>query len=311
MKAKELLNEWLEIFTKERVKKQTYSRYKSLIDLHILPELGESDICELNRIKIQEMINHKMHNGNIRNSGAALSSNTVNLILTVLRLAFEYGCDMGYLDANPCERIKRIPDTSKTVEAFTVEEQIKLENTIERTSDKRFFGIVLCLYTGLRIGELLALEWNDINLETGIICVNKTVYRDKDENGNWGLIIDTPKTKSSKREIPIPVHLLRFVIEQRDKSKGNFVVENKNGERMSIRSYQYMFESLTKKSKVRKLNFHALRHTFATRALESGVDVKTLSEIMGHKNASVTLNRYVHCMMDTKVKMMNKIPRFV
>lgn len=218
---------------------------------------------------------------------------------------------MEYLKENPCNKFKRIPDTSKTVEAFTIEEQIKLEKTIDRSGDKRFFGIVICLYTGLRIGELLALEWEDIDLEKGIIYVKKTVYRDRDENGKWGLIIDTPKTKSSKREIPIPMHLLEFVREEKSKSKSVFVVENKKGERMSIRSYQYMFERLTEKANVRRLNFHAIRHTFATRALESGVDVKTLSEIMGHKNASITLNRYVHCVMDTKIKMMNKIPRFV
>ena len=96
---------------------------------------------------------------------------------------------------------------------------------------------------------------------------------------------------------------------QKDANISNYVVENKKGERMSIRSYQYMFERLTEKAGVRKLNFHALRHTFATRAIECGMDIKTLSEIMGHKNASITLNRYAHSMMDTKIEMMNRLPK--
>ena len=86
-------------------------------------------------------------------------------------------------------------------------------------------------------------------------------------------------------------------------------LRTKKDGRMSIRSYQYMFEKLTEKAGVRKLNFHALRHTFATRAIECGMDVKTLSEIMGHQNASITLNRYAHCMMDHKIAMMNRLPK--
>lgn len=97
--------------------------------------------------------------------------------------------------------------------------------------------------------------------------------------------------------------------QDRDVAKTPYIVENKKAERMSIRSYQYLFERLTEKVGVRKLNFHALRHTFATRALECGMDIKTLSELMGHKNASITLNRYAHSMMDTKIAAMNKLEK--
>ena len=167
----------------------------------------------------------------------------------------------------------------------------------------------MCLYTGLRIGELLGLEWKDVTLERGIIHIDKTVYREKDNTGTWQLIVDSPKTKSSARDIPLPKYIVKLLKMQIKVSKSAYVVENKKGERMSIRSYQYMFERLTEKAGVRKLNFHALRHTFATRALECGMDIKTLSEIMGHKNASITLNRYAHSMMDTKIKMMQKLPK--
>ena len=230
-------------------------------------------------------------------------------MLTVLNLAFEYACDMELLQQNPCERLRRSREDAKKVEAFTKDEQRKIENTIMESNDPRLFGILLCLYTGVRIGELLGLEWADVELQRGIISINKTIYRDKDESGEWQLIVDKPKTASSDRVIPLPSYITQMLITQKETARSIYVIENKKGERMSIRSYQYIFERLTEKSGVRKLNFHALRHTFATRAIECGMDIKTLSEIMGHKNASITLNRYAHSMMDTKIEMMNRLPK--
>ncbi len=307
MKTKELLTQWLENYERDRVKLRTYNRYRDLLRLHIIPTLGEVEIKDLTRRGIQELLIQKKREGCVRNSGESLSSSTINLMLTVLNLSLEYACDMEYLEVNPCTRLKRAPSDSKTVEAFTKDEQRRIEKQIDELDDRRLFGIILCLYTGLRIGELLGLEWQDVDFERGIIKIEKTVYRDKNENGKWELIIDTPKTKSSKREIPLPKYLLKLMKAQRKTSISNYVIENKKGERMSTRSYQYIFERLTEKAEVRKLNFHALRHTFATRALECGMDIKTLSEIMGHKNASITLNRYAHSMLETKIAMMQKL----
>jgi integrase len=216
---------------------------------------------------------------------------------------------MELLQQNPCERIRRSREEAKKVEAFTKDEQRKIENAIIESEDPRLFGIILCLYTGIRIGELLALEWSDVDIQQGFISVNKTVYRDKDESGEWQLIVDKPKTMSSDRLIPLPSYIVEMLWARKENSRSDYVVENKKGERMSIRSYQYIFEKLTERAGVRKLNFHALRHTFATRAIECGMDIKTLSEIMGHKNASITLNRYAHSMMDTKIEMMNRLPK--
>jgi integrase len=309
MKTAELLNEWLTTYERERVKPRTYARYEGLINLHIAPALGEVEINELCRRQIQEFLTRKKKDGNIKQNGESLSATSTNLMLTVLNLAFEYACDMEIVEMNPCTRLKRAPEETRAIDAFTKEEQRKLEQVIEESNDPRLFGILLCLYTGLRIGELLGLEWNDVDLERGIIHIDKTVYREKDNTGTWQLIVDSPKTKSSARDIPLPKYIVKLLKMQIKLSKSEYVVENKKGERMSIRSYQYMFEKLTEKAEVRKLNFHALRHTFATRALECGMDIKTLSEIMGHKNASITLNRYAHSMMDTKIKMMQKLPK--
>ena len=309
MTTQTLLTEWLENYEKEHVKSRTYARYHGLITAHINPAIGEHDIENLSRRDIQDFLSKQKSEGNIRTGGGKLSATSTNLILTVLNLAFEYACDMEIIEQNPCTRIRRSREDAKKVEAFTKDEQRKIENEIMNSDDPRLFGILLCLYTGVRIGELLGLEWADVDLQRGFIAINKTVYRDRNESGEWQLVIDKPKTTASDRIIPLPSYISQMMAERKENAKTNYVIENKKGERMSIRSYQYIFEHLTEKVGVRKLNFHALRHTFATRAIECGMDIKTLSEIMGHKNASITLNRYAHSMMDTKIEMMQKLPK--
>ena len=303
-----LLNEWLETYQKEHIKARTYSRYQGLISMHILPALGATNISELGRREIQEFLTQQKKDGNIRN-GEKLSATSANMMLSVLNLAFEYACDMEYIEENPCLRVRRTKAETKRIEAFTVEEQRAIESEIAKSDDRRLHGVLLCLYTGLRIGELLGLTWDDVDFTKGVIKITKTVYREKDENGMWQLCIDTPKTKASDRVIPLPEYITNMLRQDSESAQTPYIVENKKGERMSIRSYQYLFEKLTERAGVRKLNFHALRHTFATRAIECGMDIKTVADIMGHKNASITLNRYAHCMLDHKIEMMQKLPR--
>lgn len=306
MTIKELLFMWLDNYEKERVKPRTYSRYQSIIELHLVPEFSDINIENLKRRAIQEFLTKKKKEGNLL-SGKELSSASINLMLTVLSMAFEYAIDMEICVDNPCVRLKRIPEDSKKIEAFTRDEQKKIETYIKSSDDRRLFGILLDFYSGMRIGELIALEWKDVDFDKGLIYINKTAYRDKSKTGEWEVYIDKPKTKSSERVIPLPTCIIELMKEYSITSKSDYVIENKKSERMSIRSYQYIFEKITEKVGVRKLNFHAIRHTFATRAIECGMDIKTLSEIMGHKSASITLNRYAHSMLDTKIAMMNKM----
>lgn len=308
MTTNELMRAWLDRCERERVKPRTYSRYKGLIVQHILPELGDTQIDDLGRRQISEFLTAHQADGNLR-GGEALSATSTNLMLTVLNAAFTYACDMELLPTNPCDRIRRVPGPPPRVEAFTREEQRRLEEAIAAWEDRRLFGIRLCLYTGLRIGELLGLEWQDVDMEKAILHIGKTVYREKNAAGEWQLFVDRPKTAASERAIPLPGYLAEDLRVYQTGARSEFVIENKKAERMSIRSYQYLFERLTEKAGVRKLNFHALRHTFATRALECGMDIKTLSELMGHKNATITLNRYAHSMMDTKIAAMNKLEK--
>lgn len=300
MKTNELFDRWLSEAVKPRVKLRTYYRYNELVSRHILPVLGETELASISRQNIQELLNSKRQTD-------ALSAASLDLLLSVLRLSFSYACEMEWIDCDPCVRVHRIGGGQKPTEAFTAAEQQRLEETIEGSNDPRLFGILLCLYTGLRIGELLALEWQDT--EGGMIHVNKTVYRAADRDGTRRLIVDLPKTQASVRIIPLPSRLEKALQVRHAESCSQFVVETRHGERMPTRSYQYLFARLTEQAGVRKLNFHALRHTFATRALECGMDIKTLSELMGHKNATVTLNRYAHSMMETKIAMMERLMR--
>ena len=172
------------------------------------------------------------------------------------------------------------------------------------------FGILLCLYTGLRIGELMALKWTDIDLTNSELNVTKSCSDGMLSNGRYGRLMDTPKTDTSLRIIPIPKQLIPLLKEVKNCNKSEYVVGEGN-KLISIRSYQRSFDLLLKKLNIDHKGFHALRHTFATRACESGMDIKTLSEILGHKNPSFTLSRYAHSFMDHKRVMMNKVGNFL
>ena len=216
----------------------------------------------------------------------------------------------GIIDHEYSDSIQMPKVHEKEVSCFSVAEQKKIERAVLESGKDRLFGIVLCLYTGLRIGELMALKWEDIDLQRGTLWVNKT-SRDRWQNGQYIRQLDTPKTVSSKRIIPIPKQLLPHLRVIKKRSQSAFVISGKNGKDVPLRSYQKTFERLLVRECIPHKGFHALRHTFATRALECGMDVKTLSKILGHKNATITLNRYAHSLLEHKREMMNKLGKLL
>ena len=221
----------------------------------------------------------------------------------MIQAALQVAYRLGYLSEYTADKVKRPKAAEKQIECFTVEEQKKIEAAALADRRPKMFGIVLCLYTGLRIGELLALEWSDIDFAKGEISVNKSCHDSKKN------LIEAPKTPTSRRIVPIPKQLLPLLREQKKKSSSAFVVGEDKVQ--TVRSYQYSFSLLLRRIGVLHRGFHALRHTFATRALECGMDVKTLSEILGHKNPTVTLNRYVHSLMPHKHEMMNRLGKLL
>lgn len=298
------LHIWLENYIKPSSKERTYIRYWQLIRTHIVPKIGDKDVNDLTPIVLQSFVTKLLSSGNDK-TGKGLSANTVNAIISVLQNSLRTAHLLDYAKEYTADKLKRPKLTEKPVDCFSLVEQKKIEQAVLNGKKDKLYGILLCLYSGLRIGELIALEWKDIDLAKGVLTVSKSCHDGKD-----GLIFDEPKTASSRRLIPLPKQLLPILKAVKKKSDSPFVV-SANGMSVSVRSYQRSFELLLKKLNISHKGFHSLRHTFATRALECGMDVKTLSEILGHKNPTVTLNRYAHSLMEHKQDMMNKLGKLL
>lgn len=298
MTVQDWTNEWLAVYVKNRVKSRTYQKYQQILNSHILPRIGDMELDSVKAHDIQQLIYVDL----LENK--QLAGNTINIALAVLKGLFAGAEDAELVYKNPCARIKRVSVEEKRVEVFSLREQRKLEYGVHQDGRLRMFGILVSLYTGLRLGELLALTWDDVDLAHNTIAVNKTkISYGGGENG-----YTTPKTKSSVRIIPIPPNVSAMLKLMKRHSTCQWVVEY-NGGPIHERGYQALFERLQRRLGIRPRGFHALRHTFATRAMECGTDCKTLSELMGHANAMITVNRYTHSLMDTKRKAINKIAR--
>lgn len=308
MSYKNWLNEWLTHYIKPSSKQRTFEQYSRVAQIHILPYLGDIELTDLTPFVLQKFITDLTTNGNKR-TGKGLSPNFVKTILSVIQNSLKTAHLVGYLPEYSANKIKRPKIVEKQVECFSIQEQKKIEEAALSAKKDKYRGIVLCLYTGLRIGELLALTWNDIDFDKNILSVTKTCH-DGNENSKRIRIIDTPKTENSRRQIPLSKTLVKMLKDMKKKSNCEFVIAD--GEKpVYIRSYQRSFELLLKKLKLPHKGFHSLRHTFATRALECGMDVKSLSEILGHKNATITLNRYAHSLWEHKAEMMNKLSKML
>ena len=309
MKYQEWLNNWLTNYIQPSSKLRTYTRYTEIVSQHIIPKLGAYELDEITPYVLQCFVTELLTKGNLK-TGKGLSANSANAIITVVQNSLKTAYGLGFAKEYIADKIKRPRATEKKVECFSSAEQKKIEQYIISKNKPKLIGIVLCLYTGLRIGELLALEWSDIDFTKGELYVNKTCHDGKNDTGTFSRITDKPKTESSMRTIPLPKQIIPLLREAKKKSHSTFVVSN--GEKsISVRSYQRSFASLLEKLEIPHRGFHSLRHTFATRALECGMDVKTLSEILGHKSPTVTLNRYVHSLMDHKKDMMNRLGKLL
>lgn len=304
MKYIDWLNQWLENYIRPSVKVRTYERYKLIIEQHLSDKIGCMELNDLSPLILQRLITSLLQNGN-KKTGKGLSANSVNAVISVIQSSLKTAHLLGLTREYTADKLKRPKLKEKPVECFTLAEQKQIEQAILNGKKDKLYGIILCLYSGLRIGELIALQWDDIDLTKGILTISKSCHDGKD-----GLIIDEPKTATSRRIIPLPKQLLPILRSVKKRSDSSSVV-SANGKPVFVRSYQRSFELLLKRLKIPHKGFHSLRHTFATRALECGMDVKTLSEILGHKNPTVTLNRYAHSLMEHKTDIMNKLGKLL
>lgn len=299
---KDWLNEWLNNYIKPTCKIRTFERYFQLIDKHIMGAIGNYELDDLTPCTIQKFISNLLSNGNLRTM-QGLSANTVNCIISVIQCSLKTAYMLEYTKAYVGDKIVRPKTTEKQVKCFSISEQKAIEIFCMQSKKKKLYGIVICLYTGLRIGELSALKFSDIDFKKSLMYISKTCH----DSPN-GRVIETPKTQTSNRIIPLPKQILKLIKDLKENAYCDYLIADFN-KPVAIRSYQRSFELLLKKLDVEHKGFHSLRHTFATRALECGMDVKTLSEILGHKNTNITLNRYVHSMFEHKQLMMNKLAK--
>ena len=309
MKYKEWLNIWLENYVNSTTKKRTCERYSQIVKHHIIGRLGDYELNNISLFELQKFVTELIEHGNLL-TGKGLSVNSVNGIIAVVQNSLKLAYTLGEIKEYVGEKIKRPKPKEKEVSCFSTSEQKKIERAVLTSKKQKLIGIVLCLYTGLRIGELIALTWENVDLLKGTLTIKRTCYDGKDEQGKLCRVEDEPKTASSKRTIPLPKQVLKLLKEHKKKNKSEYVISD-YGKPLFVRSYQRSFDLLLKKLKIQHKGFHALRHTFATRALECGMDVKMLSEILGHKNPTITLCRYAHSMIEYKKEMMNKLGKIL
>ena len=280
---------------KQYVKKSTYAAYCLLIQSHLLPEFKE--LNDIGEDVVQAFVNRKMTSG--------LSQKTVRDILVVLKMILRYGAKHGLMELHQFDIVFPTERERQDIELLTITNQRQLMTYVKEHFSFLNLGIFICLNAGLRIGEVCALQWDDIDVTAGIIRVSKTIqriYLVDGEEKYTELIVDKPKTKNSIREIPMTRDLLALVRPLKKIVRRDFYVLTNAANPTEPRTYRSYFNKLQKELGLPKMRFHGLRHSFATRCIESKCDYKTVSVLLGHSNISTTLNLYVHPNMEQKKK---------
>ncbi len=278
----ELAQEWLYL-NQNRIKPSTYQRYQGFLKNHIKTVIGNLGAVYLTTGTIHEFSLNRLQTG--------LSPQTVNSILIFLHACIKYGHKQYKL---PLPDFIYLSCEKKEMRVLSKEEQQQLVDYLLKEIDIYKFGVLIALYTGVRLGELCALRWEDI--DTDCIRVRQTMQRLSKSNGEGTeLYIGTPKTETSVRLIPIPSFLKELLEEFREKGIGfQYFLGSNTKKVVEPRVMQYKFKKYLLEANIKKANFHALRHSFATRAVELGFELKSLSELLGHANVQVTLQKYVH-----------------
>ncbi len=295
----DLLYYWLE-FNSPKNKQTTQDKYEFLIEKHIAPALGMVKLSKISSAMINKFIDSKIK---------SLSNSYVRTMAIIMKSALELGIKERFIFM-PNLDVHLPKQTKQELQVLSNTEQNLLEQYILNNLDFTTLGIYISLYAGLRIGEVCALRWSDIDFENRVIKVRSTVIRVKSANGKSYDEIGPAKTDASIRDIPIYNKLFIPLLKMKKTSNSPFVISEKMGF-VNKRTYEYRYHKVLKNAGVRDINYHAIRHSFATRCVECGVDIKSLSEFMGHSNVSVTLNTYVHSSIELKKMQIEKLNNLI
>lgn len=282
------------------VKQSTYAAYVLSLENHILPTFGEYN--SLTEELVQDFVLKKLNEG--------LSSKTIKDILIVLKMVMKFGVKNQWI--NYCEWDIKFPtsEINKKIKVLTVAQHKKILEYIKQNFTFRNLGIYISLTTGLRIGEVCGLKWSDMNIESGTITISRTIeriYIVEGETKRTELIVNTPKTTNSNREIPMNKELLSMVKPLMKVVNSNFYMLTNDEKPTEPRTYRNYYHKLMAQLEIPKLKYHGLRHSFATRCIESNCDYKTVSVLLGHANITTTLNLYVHPNMEQKKRCIAKM----
>ncbi len=278
------------------VKKSTISVYVLLLENHLLPVFGKYQ-NKIEEHEVQQFVLQKLEQG--------LSQKSIKDIIIILNMVLKFGAKNGWITHTPFDLKYPTIQTKKEIEVLTKSHQKKLMTYIKEHFSFRSLGIYICLSSGMRIGEICALTWEDIDTNEGVIRIRKTIQRIyvvENEKRYTEIILDSPKTKNSIREIPISKDLLRILKPFKKIVNPSFFVLTNDEKHTEPRTYRSYYKKLMQKLDIPPMKFHGLRHSFATRCIESKCDYKTVSVLLGHANISTTLNLYVHPNMEQKKK---------
>ena len=303
MDKKKTIGEVAALWKKDKqqyVKQSTIAAYALILENHILPVFG--DKVQLTEADVQAFALKKLQDG--------LSQKTVKDMLIVLKMIQKFGAKNG--DLQFVEWSVKYPtgQTKQELEVLSVNNQKRIMQYAIDNFTFRNLGIYICLSTGIRIGEVCALKWGDINIATETISINRTIeriYVIDGEKRHTEVVIGTPKTKNSLREIPMSKELLKIVRPLKKVMNDEYFILTNEAKPTEPRTYRNYYKQLLKQLGIPDLKFHGLRHSFATRCIESQCDYKTVSVILGHANISTTLNLYVHPNMEQKKKCINQM----
>lgn len=294
--------EWLGRVAEGR-KHSTYVKYETVYKTHLEGAVGQCLLTSAANTELQGKISDHI---TVVSPSQSLQKSIICVANQILAFADR--------EHSVCTPALRRPETEKTrtqAEPLSMTEQTSLLKYIYRETDKFSVAVLLCLYTGLRLGELCALKWTDIDEADMTLKVDRTVQRITVDGGRakTALVENNPKTMSSRRIIPLPREVLAPLM---DLKAGQCYEHYVFGGKLPLepRTMQYRFQKILEKSGINARNFHILRHTFATNGIENGMDIKALSEILGHSDVKITLNRYVHPTMDSKRAQMGRLSDF-
>lgn len=311
----EWMDRWLESYAKPTVKLSTYCSYEQYIRSHIKPQIG---MLYMNRLRVddlQDFFNERRQNGNVKGPGG-LSPKTLTNIRNLLHLALEQAVQNKLIKENPVEGVRLPKNVQREMRVLSREEQGRLIRAARQAPEPAAFGVIFDLFTGLRLGELCGLRWQNIDMKQGtfLVCETRNRLPNHDDSIAASTTVKTvasTKTDHSRRTVYLLDELfqdLKYYKEIQDSiaaeypgyNQEGYVFCQENGQPYEPRTYQDLFKRCVRQAGIKDANFHALRHTFATRSLEQGMDVVTLSRLLGHANPSITMDKYGHALDDHK-----------